>query len=183
MNTNDFQEILLTEEYIETIVQGIADDIQKKHQGEEIILLGILKGSFIFLADLSRKLHSLCNVKINFIQISSYGENAESSGNPKIILDIDDSFIKGKKIIIVEDIIDTGITLKWLTDNLKSRGAKSVEVCVFLDKFQARKVDVYLNYIGKKVLNVFLVGYGLDYAEKYRNLPVVAILKEAVYKK
>jgi hypoxanthine phosphoribosyltransferase len=142
------------------------------------MLVGILKGAVIFMAELAKNIDM--PVLMDFMAVSSYGKSSTSTGVVRIIKDLDCS-IEGKDILIVEDIIDTGLTLSYLTDNLKKRGAKSVKICTLLDKPDRRKADVPVDYRGFTIPDEFVVGYGLDYAEQYRNLPYVAALKEEVY--
>lgn len=141
---------------------------------EEVILVGILKGAFVFLADLVRFLS--VPARVDFMCVSSYGKATTTSGVVRILKDLDES-VEGRHVLLVEDIVDTGLTLQYLKDNLETRGAASVEVCVLLDKQERRLVDVPLDYCGFTVPDRFLVGYGLDYRERYRHLPYIAILE------
>jgi hypoxanthine phosphoribosyltransferase len=175
--------VLISEKELAHIVSRLAGEITKKHEGHEIVLLGILKGSYVFLADLARKIDlPNPNIEIDFLSVSSYGSGYQSSGEVKIFQDtkID---LEGKYVIIVEDIIDTGNTLIELLKIFKKRNPASLEICVLLDKKKARKKEINLGYVGMKVLLEFLVGYGLDYNQKYRNLPYVGILDSKVYQK
>ena len=174
------KEILVSEEKIDRCVQEIADKINNDFKDEEVILIGILKGSVIFMSDLARKL--TLDAKMDFMAVSSYGKSSETSGVVKILKDLDFE-IKGKNVIIVEDIIDSGTTLKYLIKYLGARNPKSIKVACMLDKPSRRKSDVKIDYLGCEVPDEFLVGYGLDYAEIGRCLPYVAALKEEVYKK
>jgi len=167
--------ILFTEEQIKNKIVEIGMQITKDYKRENLTVIGILKGAFIFVADLIRQIH--LPVAVDFIAVSSYGSATQSSGEVKIIKDLDIS-VKGRNLLLVEDIVDTGLTLKYLLENLKSRDPASIKTCVLLDKPQARKVEVPINYRGFTIDNVFVVGYGLDYDQKYRNLPYIACLKK-----
>jgi hypoxanthine phosphoribosyltransferase len=174
----DIKEILLTEEDIRNKVDELGEKITKDHQDEELILIGVLKGANVFMSDLMRKINK--PIEIDFISVSSYGHSTESSGVVRILKDLD-SEIEGKNVIIVEDIIDSGLTLNYLIQNFKTRKPKSVKICTLLDKPERRKVDIKIDYKGFVIPDEFIVGYGIDYAEGYRNLPYVATLKEEVY--
>lgn len=167
-------EILLTEREITARVAELGAQITADYAGKELILIGILKGACLFLSDLMRVIDA--PLTIEFMAVSSYGKERRSSGEVRIVKDLD-SAVEGKHLIVVEDIIDTGLTLSYLLENLRSRGAASVRLAALLDKPEPRKVGVNVDYIGFTVPNKFLVGYGLDAAERYRNLPFVAILK------
>ncbi len=177
---NDIEKILFTEEEIRVKIKEIGKIISEDYNGKELILVGVLKGSVPFMADLMKAIDIPCSM--DFMAVSSYGNSTETSGVVRILKDLDFE-IENKDILIVEDIVDTGITLKYLKKYLESKNPKSVEVACFLNKPERREVEVYVKYQGYNVPNYFLVGYGLDYAEKYRNLPYVGILKERVYKK
>ncbi len=166
-------EVLLSEEQIDRKVRAIAAEISADYEGKEVMLVGILKGAVIFMADICRKL--TVPVELDFMAVSSYGSATVSSGAVQIIKDIEVS-IEGKNVIVVEDIVDSGLTLKYLLENLWSRGPASVKTCVLLDKPETRQVDVKIDYKGFEIPNQFAVGYGLDYAQKFRNLPYVGIL-------
>ncbi len=174
----DIKEILLTEEDIRNKVDELGEKITKDHKDEELILIGVLKGANVFMSDLMRKINK--PIEIDFISVSSYGHSTESSGVVRILKDLD-SEIEGKNVIIVEDIIDSGLTLNYLIQNFKTRKPKSVKICTLLDKPERRKVDIKIDYKGFVIPDEFIVGYGIDYAEGYRNLPYVATLKEEVY--
>lgn len=176
---NDIEKVLLTEEDLKLKITQLGEEISRDYEGEELLLIGILKGSVVFMSDLARSIS--IPVSMDFMAVSSYGDGAESSGVVRILKDLDQE-IKGKNILIVEDIIDSGLTLDYLMGYFRARGPKSVEICTIMDKSERRTVDVPIKYLGFDVPNEFLVGYGLDYAEKYRNLPFVGILKEEVYK-
>lgn len=175
----DIKEILLTEEQIENKVRELGQSITKDYEGKDIVLIGVLKGSVMFMAELMKKIET--PVSIDFMAVSSYGNSAETSGIVRILKDLDND-IEGKDVIIVEDIIDSGITLQYLVEYLKRRGPKSVEIACLLHKPERTKVDVKAKYLGFTVPDEFLVGYGLDYAERYRNFPYIGILKSEVYK-
>lgn len=170
--------ILVSEEEIAEKVKELGQQISKDYKGKDLILVGILKGAAIFMSDLARKIDM--PVGMDFMAVSSYGKTYLSTGEVRIIKDLDYS-VENKDILIIEDIIDTGYTLAYLTDNLNKRGANSVKICTLLDKPERRKVDVPVDYLGFAIPDEFVVGYGLDYAEKYRNLPYVAALREEVY--
>ncbi len=165
---------ILTREEIEKRVAEVAQEISNDYRDRDLILIGILKGAFIFLADLIR--HLSIPVQVDFMCASSYGRSTSSSGRVKLIKDVELD-LKSKHVIIVEDIVDTGVTLAYLVEHLKSSGAASVGICALIDKHERRKVEVEVDYICHAVDKGFLVGYGLDYAEFYRNLPEVYHLK------
>jgi hypoxanthine phosphoribosyltransferase len=177
---NIIKEVLVTEEQIQLKVKELGERITNDYEGKDLMLVGILKGAVMFLSDLARNIK--LPVTIDFMAVSSYGNSSESTGIVRIIKDLESS-IDGKDILIVEDIIDTGLTLSYLTDNLKKRRAKSVRIVTLLDKPERRKVEVPVDYTGFVIPDEFVIGYGIDYAEQYRNLPFVASLKEDVYKK
>lgn len=178
--TKDIKEILLTEEQIINRVKEIGKAISEDYKGKDLIIVGILKGSVIFASELIKNISIPC--EIDFMAVSSYGNSTETSGVVRILKDLDHG-IEGKDIIIVEDIIDSGVTLDYLLKYLKARKANSIEIVTLLTKPSRRMVDLDVKYCGFEVPDEFLVGYGLDYAERYRNLPYVGILKEEVYKK
>ena len=175
---NDIQEILFTEEEIQYKVEELAAKINSDYEGKDLVVVGILKGAVVFMSDLLKKIN--VKVSIDFMDISSYGNETVSTGEVKIIKDLDNSVI-GKDILIVEDIIDTGNTLSYLVNNLKQRGANSVKIATLLDKKVRREKVVEVDYCGFVVDDFFVVGYGIDYAEKYRNLPFIGYLKPEVY--
>lgn len=177
---NVIERVLISKEELEKQVEELGSRISKDYEGKELVIIGVLKGGFIFLADLARKI--TIPVDIDFISVSSYGDSSKSSGVVKIIKDVDIN-ISGKHVLIVEDIIDTGLTLNHLVELLKTRGPLSVEICAALDKPSRRKVDVNVKYKGIEIPDEFVIGYGLDYAGKYRNLPEVCILRKDVYQK
>ena len=166
---------LFTEEQIAQRVKELADRINRDYEGEDILLVGILKGASVFVADLMRKIEADTN--IDFMSVSSYGNSTESSGSIRILKDLDVD-IKGRNVLVVEDIIDSGITLKNLVETLETREPKSLKLCTLLDKPERRKADVEVDYIGFVIEDKFIVGYGIDYAERYRNLPYIAIVED-----
>ncbi|NCC87142.1 MAG: hypoxanthine phosphoribosyltransferase [Clostridia bacterium] len=174
----DIKEVLLDEGEISEIVKKIGAQISKDYESKNLLLISVLKGSVVFMADLMRAIKIPC--KIDFMVVSSYGDKAVSSGVVKIIKDLDIN-LSGYDLLIVEDILDTGRTLKSLMEILKTRNPNSVKICTFLDKPDRRAVDLSADYMGAQIPDEFVVGYGLDYDEKYRNLPYVGILKEEVY--
>ena len=175
---NDIKEVLLTESDLENKISQIGKKISEDYKGRELVLIGVLKGSVMFMADLMKKIEIPCSM--DFMAVSSYGSSTKSSGVVRILKDLDFG-IEGKDVLIVEDIIDTGVTLKYLVEYLKARKPNSLGICSLLNKQERRKVDIDAKYIGFEVPDFFLVGYGLDYAEKYRNLPFIGILKEEIY--
>lgn len=176
----DIKEVLFSEEAINERVKELAAKISEDYKGKELLVVGVLKGSVIFAAELIKNITIPC--QIDFMAVSSYGDSSETTGVVRILKDLD-SEISGKHIIIVEDIVDSGVTLNYLLNYLKSRNASSVEIVSLLTKPSRRKVDIDCKYVGFETPDEFLVGYGLDYAEKYRNLPFVGILKREVYEK
>ena len=178
---NDIKEVLLDEEQIDVLVTKIAAEIDRDYPNREkrLLLLGILKGSVVFMSDLMKKIKR--PVEIDFMKVSSYGASAVSRGNINIHLDIQRKDIEECDILIIEDIIDSGRTLSYLVEYLRLKGAKSVKTCTLLDKPSRRVVDFTPDYCGKVIPDEFVVGYGLDYDEKFRNLPYIGILKPEVY--
>ncbi|EYR62291.1 hypoxanthine phosphoribosyltransferase [Actinotalea ferrariae CF5-4] len=174
----DLERVLLTEEQIGTRLDALAGEIDADYAGRELLLVGVLKGAVMVMADLARRLH--CPVEMDWMAVSSYGAGTTSSGVVRILKDLDTD-LTGRHVLIVEDIIDSGLTLSWLLANLRSRGAASVEIATLLRKPEAAKVDVEVRYVGFDIPTEFVVGYGLDYAEKYRNLPFVGTLAPHVY--
>ena len=176
----DVKEILFSEEVINAKIKELAGRISDDYKGKELLVVGVLKGSVIFAAELIKNITIPC--EIDFMAVSSYGNSSETTGIVRILKDLDHE-ISGKDIIIVEDIVDSGVTLDYLLNYLKTRKSNSVEIVSLLTKPSRRKVDIDCKYIGFEAPDEFLVGYGLDYAEKYRNLPFVGILKREVYEK
>ena len=175
----DIQEVLYTEQQIREKVRVMGQKISEDYKGKELVLIGVLKGSVPFMADLLKEITIPCYM--DFMAVSSYGASTTSSGVVRILKDLDFE-IEGKDILIVEDIIDSGITLRYLMEYLKGRKPNSIEIACLLNKQERRKVEIDVKYLGYDVPDYFLVGYGLDFAEKYRNLPYIGILKEEVYK-
>ncbi|SHI07943.1 hypoxanthine phosphoribosyltransferase [Clostridium collagenovorans DSM 3089] len=176
---SDIKEVLYSEEQIRSKARELGKRISEDYRGQEVVCVGILKGSVMFMADLLKEIEIPCYM--DFMAVSSYGNSSQSSGIVRILKDLDYE-IEGKNVIVVEDIIDSGITLNYLMGYFKSRGAKSIEIACLLNKHERRKVEIDVKYLGYDVEDHFLVGYGLDFAEKYRNLPFIGILKEEVYK-
>lgn len=179
MLEKDIERVLVTEEELAEAVKRLGEAITRDYQGKEVLAVGILRGASLFMADVIRQID--CYLEIDFMDVSSYGTATESSGEVKIIKDLDTS-VEGKHVLIVEDIIDTGRTLQYLINLLKVRKAASIKICSLLDKPSRRiMTDVIVDYVGVKVPNEFVVGYGLDYEQKYRNLPYIGVLKESIY--
>lgn len=174
----DVKDVLFDEAALAAKVKELGKKITADYQGEDLLVIGILKGANVFMADLIRQID--LPIKLDFMAVSSYGHSTESSGVVRINKDLD-AEIEGRNVLIVEDIVDTGLTLKYLAENLSSRQPKSLKICTLLDKPERRKVSIDIDYKGFDIPDVFIVGYGIDYAEKYRNLPFVASLKEEVY--
>lgn len=174
----DIERILLSEEEIAAKVRELGAKISEDYTGRDPIIISVLKGSFIFMADLVRAIDVPCTV--DFMSVSSYGSGTKSSGEVRIVKDFDNS-IEGRHVIVVEDILDSGRTLSYLMKTLKARGAASIALCTFLDKPERRVVPVEAAYSGFRVPDAFIVGYGLDYDQQYRNLPYVGVLKPSVY--
>lgn len=178
MLEKDIQEILFSEAQLKSRVEEIARQIETDYAGKEIMLISVLRGSFIFMADLCRAIHRPCT--LDFMAVSSYGKSASSSGQIQILKDLSED-ITGRHVIVVEDILDSGNTLSYLLKILEHRHPASIRLCTLLDKPDRRTKPVELHYAGFTIPDAFVVGYGLDYAEKYRNLPYIGILKPEVY--
>ena len=174
----DLEKVLLTQEQLHSRLDEIAAKIDADYADKDLLLVGVLKGAVMVMADLARRLHS--PVQMDWMAVSSYGSGTKSSGVVRILKDLDTDLI-GRHVLIVEDIIDSGLTLSWLVSNLRSRGPARVEIATMLRKPDAAKVDVDVRYVGFDIPSEFVVGYGLDYAEKYRNLPFVGTLAPHVY--
>lgn len=174
----DITKVLVTEEQIATRVKELASEIDKLYVGKDLLLIGVLKGAVMFMADLSRAIQ--IPVAMDWMAVSSYGSGTQSSGVVRILKDLD-ADVLGRHVLIVEDIIDSGLTLSWLASNLAARGAASVEIVALLRKPEAAKVDVDVKLVGFDIPNEFVVGYGLDFDEKYRTLKDVGILDPKVY--
>lgn len=166
---------LISQKEIEAKVVELAKKIEKDYENQELLVVGVLKGAFVFVSDLVRNIN--LDLSIDFMAVSSYGMSTQSSGVVKINKDIEMD-IMGKNVIIVEDIIDTGLTLKYIKEYLSGKNAKSVRICTLLDKPSRRKCDVEVDYIGFEIEDLFIVGYGIDCKEKYRNLPYIAYVQE-----
>ena len=175
---NDIQEVLFSEEQLKNRVREIAQQITADYQGKEIMLISVLRGSFVFMADLCRAIDLPCTV--DFMAVSSYGKGTKSSGQVQITKDLSED-ISDRHIIVVEDILDSGNTLSYLLKLLQARHPASIRLCTLLDKPERRTKPVEVHYSGFTIPDAFVVGYGLDYAEKYRNLPYIGILKPRVY--
>lgn len=176
----DVKDVLYSEEMLRSKVAELAERINKDYNGKDLLMIGVLKGANVFMCDLMRAIQS--PIQIDFIAASSYGHSTESSGVVKILKDLDYS-IEGRDVLIVEDIIDTGLTLQYLIKNFISRKPNSVEICTLLDKPERRIANLDVKYVGFSIPDEFIVGYGIDYAERYRNLPYIATLKPSVYEK
>ncbi len=175
----DVFEELMNEEELDKTVSDIAARINADYDGKELVIVGILKGSAIFVADLLRKI-TIEGVQLDFMQASSYGSGSVSSGNVRIVKDVSCN-VKERNVLIVEDILDTGNTLSHIKEHLLSKGAASVRICTLFDKPGRRKKPITADYTGKVIDDLFVVGYGLDYSERYRNLPYVGVLKAEIY--
>ena len=175
---DDVEEILFTEEQLHEIVARIGAEINRDYAGKNLLMVSVLKGSLIFMADLMRQITIHC--AIDFLAVSSYGNGTTSSGEVRILKDLDQS-LAGKDILVVEDILDSGNTLSFLLKNLSARNPASIRLCTLLDKPERRKAKINADYVGARVEDKFIVGYGLDYAERYRNLPYIGVLKPEIY--
>ena len=177
---NDIKEILLTEKELADKTLELAAQIMRDYEGKNPLIVSVLKGSFIFMADLVRQIKIPCTV--DFMALSSYGAGVKTSGQVRIIKDLDRD-ISGRDVIVVEDILDSGLTLSYLLELLKAREPRSIRLCTLLDKPDRRKVDVTVDYRGFTIPDEFVVGYGLDFDERYRNLRYIGVLKPCVYEK
>ena len=175
---DDLAKILVSAEDIQRRIVELAQEIDADYEGREVLLVGVLKGAVMVMADLSRAMHT--PLAMDWIAVSSYGSGTKSSGVVRILKDLDRD-ITNRHVLVVEDVLDSGLTLSWLLRNIQSRGPASVEVCTLLRKPDAVSVDVKVRYVGFDIPNEFVVGYGLDYAERYRNLPFVGCLAPHVY--
>lgn len=178
---NDIEKVLLSEEDLKNIVEKLGAQITEDYKDKNLVLVSVLKGSVIFMADLMRAIKVPC--QIDFMSVSSYGSGTKTSGVVKIIKDLDNEVVCGNDLLIVEDILDSGVTLEYLMKVLSARNPNSIKICTLLDKPERRKANVKADYAGAQIPDAFVVGYGLDYDEKYRNLPFVGALKPAVYEK
>ena len=175
---DDLKDVLVTAEDLDQRLGELARQIDEDYAGKEILLVGVLRGAVMVMADLSRKLRT--PLQMDWMAVSSYGSGTKSSGVVRILKDLDTD-VTDRHILIVEDVIDSGLTLSWLVGNLSSRGAASVEIATLLRKPDAAKVEVDVKYVGFDIPTEFVVGYGLDYAERYRNLPFIGTLRPEVY--
>jgi hypoxanthine phosphoribosyltransferase len=166
-------EILIEEEPLQARIGELGAEISQEYEGRDLLLIGVLKGAVFFMADLMRELSIPC--EIDFMAISSYGAATDSSGVVRILKDLDTN-ISGRDVLVVEDIIDSGLTLSYLMRSLKARKPASLEICALLTKPERREIDVPVKFVGFEIPNKFVIGYGLDFAERYRNLPYVAVL-------
>ena len=182
MDTADIEdqlsEILLTETEIHARIAELCREIERDYEGRDLLLVGVLRGAVMVMADVARELRR--DLEMDWMAVSSYGRGTQSSGVVRILKDLDTD-LTGRNVLIVEDIVDSGLTLSWLRENLESRGAASVEIIALLRKPEAAKVEVDARYVGFEIPNAFVVGYGLDYAERFRNLRAVAVLAPHVY--
>ena len=174
----DIESVMISEEQINERVRELGAEISADYQGQTVLLVAVLRGAAIFLADLSRAM--TVPVELDFMAVSSYGSSTKSSGVVRILKDLDEQ-IEGRNVLVCEDILDTGLTLKYLLKNLASRKPKSLEVVTLLSKTGKQRVPIDCKYIGFDIPDEFVVGYGLDYAERYRNLPYIGVLKPSVY--
>jgi hypoxanthine phosphoribosyltransferase len=175
----DLEQVLISQEQLSRRVGELAAQIDSDYADRELLLVGVLKGAVMVMADLARSMHR--PAQMDWMAVSSYGSGTKSSGVVRILKDLD-ADITGRHVLVIEDIIDSGLTLSWLVGNLRSRGPASVEVCVLLRKPTATWMDVDVKYVGFDIEDAFVIGYGLDYAERYRNLPFIGTLAEHVYR-
>jgi hypoxanthine phosphoribosyltransferase len=178
MTHPDIKEIILSEDEVKARIAEIGTEISRDYGGETVLLVAVLRGAALFIADLARQIST--PVELDFMAVSSYGSSTKSSGVVRILKDLDE-MIEGRNVLVVEDILDTGLTLKYLLKNLASRKPKTLEVVTLLNKEGKQRVPISCKYTGFVIPDEFVVGYGLDYAEKYRNLPYIGILKPSVY--
>ncbi|SIR99772.1 hypoxanthine phosphoribosyltransferase [Microbispora rosea] len=174
----DLSRVLISEQELQEKIRELAGQVDADYAGKEVLIVGVLKGAVMVMADLARALH--VPVQMDWMAVSSYGAGTVSSGVVRVLKDLDTD-IAGKHVLVVEDIIDSGLTLSWLMNNLKSRNPASVEICTLLRKPDAVKVELDVRYVGFDIPNEFVIGYGLDYAERYRNLPFIGTLAPHVY--
>ncbi|WP_405087520.1 hypoxanthine phosphoribosyltransferase [Microbispora sp. NBC_01389] len=174
----DLSRVLISEQELQTKIKELAGQIDADYAGTELLIVGVLKGAVMVMADLARALH--VPVQMDWMAVSSYGAGTKSSGVVRVLKDLDTD-IAGRHVLVVEDIIDSGLTLSWLLNNLRSRNPASVEICTLLRKPDAVKVELDVRYVGFDIPNEFVIGFGLDYAERYRNLPFIGTLAPHVY--
>ena len=177
---NNIQKVLLTEEQIQERIGELAQQINKDYEGKSVVMIGILRGAVLFFTDLAKKL--TIPLKMDFMAVSSYSGGTRTSGVVRMVHDLAEN-IEGKDVLIVEDIVDSGLTLSYLVKNLKLRKPSSIKICCLLDKPYQRTRDVKTDYVGFEIPDEFVVGYGLDYQEYYRNIPYIGVLKPEAYKK
>ena len=175
---SDIEKVIVNEEQLQNRLKEIARQIENDYKDQDLLLIGVLKGAVMVMADLTRHINR--HVEIDWMAVSSYGSGTKSSGVVRILKDLDRD-ITGKNVLIIEDIVDTGLTLDWLSQNLKSRGAGSVEIMTVLRKPDAAIVKVDVRYVGFDIPKDFVIGYGLDFNEKYRDLPFIAVLAKHMY--
>lgn len=178
MLADGVKEVLFSAEELDARIRELAGEISRDYEDREILVVGVLKGANVFLSDLIRNID--LPMEVDFIAASSYGNATESSGVVRILKDLDYP-LQGRHVLLIEDLIDTGLTLHYLAENLKSRDPASFRICTLLDKPERRKVDIEVDYKGFDIPDEFIVGYGIDYSQKYRNLPYIATLKPEVY--
>lgn len=176
----DIEKVLISEEEIQKKTKDLAAQLTKEYDGRFPLAIGVLKGATLFMADLVKQIDTY--LEMDFMDVSSYGKSTVSSGEVKILKDLDTS-VEGRDILIIEDIIDSGLTLSYLVELFRYRKAKSIKIVTLLDKPTGRKANIEADYVGFIVPDAFVVGYGLDYAERYRNLPYIGVLKPEVYSK
>jgi hypoxanthine phosphoribosyltransferase len=174
----DIQEVLFSEDQLATRIRELGEEVSRDYAGQSVLLVAVLRGAVLFIADLSRQI--AVPVEIDFMAVSSYGSSTKSSGVVRILKDLDEQ-IEGRHVLVVEDILDTGLTLKYLLKNLASRKPASLEVITLLSKEGKQRVPISCKYVGFACPDEFVVGYGLDYSERYRNLPYIGVLKPAAY--
>ncbi|MFF2877974.1 hypoxanthine phosphoribosyltransferase [Gottfriedia sp. NPDC057991] len=169
------KDTLISETDLRNRVKALAEQIENDFNNEPLILVVVLKGSFVFAADLVREMKS--NINVDFISVSSYSNQTESTGKVRLLKDLDEN-ITDKNVVVIEDIIDSGLTLHFLRDHLQMHKPKSIKICTLLDKPERRKIDLPVDYVGFVIPDEFIVGYGIDYAQQYRNLPYIATVEE-----
>lgn len=174
----DIERVIVTEEQLQARIKELAAQVDQDYEGKDLLLVGVLKGAVMAVADLSRALQR--HIDMDWMAVSSYGSGTKSSGVVRILKDLDHD-ITGRNVLIIEDIVDSGLTLSWLKANLESRGVGTVEILSILRKPEAAKVDVNVKYVGFDIPKDFVVGYGLDFDEKYRNLPFIGVLAKHMY--
>jgi len=174
----DIERVVVTEAQLQARIKELASQVEKDYEGKDLLLVGVLKGAVMAVADFSRALQR--HIDMDWMAVSSYGSGTKSSGVVRILKDLDRD-ITGRNVLIIEDIVDSGLTLSWLKTNLESRGVGSVEILSILRKPEAAKVEVNVKYVGFDIPKDFVIGYGLDFDEKYRNLPFIAVLAKHMY--